>query len=88
MSISIIQAPRASTPYPWAKFAKWMAAQGFTPEETQTMIENGAEPAVTAAMGCVIDEDVPYPGLPSLVGLTLDPDDGVGTAIRPGGDFA
>jgi len=75
--ISIIQAPRASTPYPWAKFAKWMAAQGFTAEEVQTMIENGVEPDVTMSVGCVIDPHVLYPGLPSLEGLTLDSEPGV-----------
>jgi hypothetical protein len=83
--ISIVQAAKASAPYPWAKFAKWMAQQGFTAEETQTMIENGAEPAVIAAVGCTIDEAVTYPGLPSLEGLTLDPEPGI--SIH-GGDLA
>lgn len=82
--ISIVQAPRASAPYPWAKFARWMAGQGFTADDTQTMIENGVEPAVTAAIGCTIDESVLYPGLPSLEGLTLDPEPG---ASYHGGDL-
>jgi hypothetical protein len=74
--INIVQAPRASAPYPWARFAKWMAEQGFTPDEVQTMIENGVEPDVVMAVGCTIAPDVPYPGLPSLEGLTLDPEPG------------
>lgn len=69
--ISIVQAPRASAPYPWARFARWMAEQGFDPAETQTMIENGVEPEALT-VGCTIDESIPYPGLPSLEGLTLD----------------
>lgn len=80
--INIVQAPRASTPYPWAKFARWMQEQGFSPDEIQTMIENGVEPQVTMALDCRIDPDVTYPGLPSLDGLTLDPDPGV--SIRGG----
>ena len=80
--ISIIQAPRASAPYPWATFAKWMAEQGFSPDEVQTMIENGVAPEVTMALGCTIDGTVPYPGLPSLEGLTLDPEPGA--SIRGG----
>jgi hypothetical protein len=30
------------------------------------MLENGVEPTVTMAIGCTIDPDVEYPGLPSL----------------------
>lgn len=75
--ISIVQAPRASAPYPWAKFWRWAQEQGLEAQEFQTLLENGVEPAVTAAIGCTIDEDTPYPGLPSLEGLTLD--------IEPGG---
>jgi hypothetical protein len=59
-----------------------MAEQGFGADEIQTMIENGVEPVVTAAVNCTIDEDVEYPGLPSLEGLTLDPEPGV--SIRGG----
>lgn len=73
--INIVQATRASQPYPWAKFAQWMQEAGLSPDEFQTLLENGAEPAVTVAVGCTIDEDVSYPGLPSLEGLTLDSDD-------------
>lgn len=73
--ISIISAPRASTPYPWAKFARWMAEQGLTAEEYQTMLENGAEPSATVILG-TLDESVAYPGLPSLEGSTLDPEPG------------
>lgn len=80
--ISIIQAPRASTPYPWAKFAKWMAEQGLSPDEIQTIIENGIEPEVVMAQGLTLDDSVAYPGLPSLEGLTLDPEPGV--SIRGG----
>jgi hypothetical protein len=64
--VNIIQAPRASQPYPWATFARWLAEQGFSGEEIQTMLENGIEPTVTMAIGCTIDPDVEYPGLPSL----------------------
>jgi hypothetical protein len=81
--ISIIQAPRASAPYPWAKFAKWMAEQGFSGPEIQTMIENGVEPEVVMALNCTIDPAVAYPGLPSLEGLTLDPEPGA-TMLGPG----
>jgi hypothetical protein len=80
--VSIIQAPRASTPYPWAEFARWMAEQGFSPAEVQTIIENGVEPEVVMANGCTIDDSVAYPGLPSLEGLTLDPEPGA--SIRGG----
>ena len=75
--INIVQAPRASTPYPWAKFAQWMNEAGLNANEFQTLLENGAEPTVTAAVGCAFDEDVVYPGLPSIEGLTLDPEPGV-----------
>lgn len=77
MSISIVQAARASAPYPWARFWRWVQEQGYDPQQFQTMLENGAEPAVVMAHGCAIDESVPYPGLPSLEGLTLDPEPGV-----------
>lgn len=80
--ISIIQAPRASAPYPWVAFARWLAEQGYSPDETQTIIENGVEPEVVMALGCTIDPDVAYPGLPSLDGLTLDPEPGA--SIRGG----
>jgi len=73
--ISIIQAPRASTPYPWAKFWRWVQEQGYDPQEMQTLLDNGAEPEA-AVVECVIDPSVPYPGLPSLEGLTLDPEPG------------
>jgi hypothetical protein len=77
--INIIQAPRASAPYPWARFAKWMAEQGFTPDEVQTMIENGVEPVVVHEFGFQLDDSVDYPGLPSLeaAGPTLDPEPAV-----------
>jgi hypothetical protein len=78
VSVNIIQAARASAPYPWAKFAQWMAEQGLKPDEVQTMLENGVEPAVTMAINCEIADDVPYPGLPSLEGgSTLDPEPAV-----------
>jgi hypothetical protein len=64
--VNILQAPKASQPYPWAKYARWLAEQGLEAEEIQTRLENGVEPAVTLAVGCEIDEAVPYPGLPSL----------------------
>ena len=70
--IQIISAVRASTPYPWAKFARWMHEAELSSEEFQTILENGAEPAVTAAVGCTVDESVAYPGLPALDGLTLE----------------
>jgi len=73
--INIVQAPRASQPYPWAKFSRWAQEQNLSPEQFQIMLENGVEPAVTASVNCTIDEDVSYPGLPSLEGLTLDSDD-------------
>lgn len=72
MSISIVQAPRASTPYPWAKFARWANEQGLSGEEFQTLLENGAEPMVTHATGFTLDESEPYPGLPSLDGQTIE----------------
>lgn len=72
MSISIVQAPRASTPYPWAKFARWANEQGLSPDEFQTLLENGAEPTITHAAGFALDESVQYPGLPSLDGQTID----------------
>jgi hypothetical protein len=71
MAISIVQAARASMPYSWAKFARWMAEQGLDPQEYQTMLENGAEPSAIVILG-TLDESVVYPGLPALDGLTLE----------------
>ena len=64
MSVQIVQAARASTPYRWARFWAWMLDQGFGPEEIQTMIENGVEPSISNAVGLTLDDTVVYPGLP------------------------
>lgn len=70
MSIRMVDAARASTPYPWAKFARWQAEQQLDAEEFQTMLENGAEPTAYITDGVL--DTAPYPGLPSLEGLTLE----------------
>lgn len=73
--VNVISAARASTPYPWARFARWMAQAGLSPEEFQTMLENGAEPSAIVVLG-TLDDSIAYPGLPTLEGLTLDPEPG------------
>lgn len=73
----VVQAPRASTPYPWAKFVQWMVTQGFTQEEVETMIANGVEPTAINMGGFELDPTVAYPGLPSLEGSTMDFEPGV-----------
>lgn len=87
MSINIVQAPRASTPYPWAKFHHWMRGQGFAEEEVEEMLANGIEPAVTMAVGCSFDESVIYPGLPDPDRLP-DDIDGFEPSFRPQGGIA
>ena len=70
MSVTIVQAARASAPYPWAEFMRWAITQGLTSEEYETMLLNGVEPAASLING-VVQAD-PYPGLPTLEGATLD----------------
>lgn len=70
MSVTIVQASRASAPYPWAEFVRWALANGISGEEYETLLLNGVEPAAVLINGVI--ETEPYPGLPTLDGVTLD----------------
>ena len=87
MSVNIVQAARASAPYPWNKFWNWMLGQGYGAHDIQTMIENGVEPGVVMAVGFVLDESVSYPGLPDPDHLP-DDIDGYEPSFRPLGGIS
>lgn len=81
MSVQIVQAARASAPYPWTRFWSWALERGLDAQHVQTLLENGVEPEVTAASGLTLDPAVPYPGLPSLEPST----DGAAPSFTPVG---
>lgn len=80
MSINVIQAAKASSPYPWVKFWKWAMANSYSPDEIQTIIENGIEPNTRiwtsgdkpVEILSKLDETVDYPGLPDPDHLVED----------------